>query len=627
MLGHVGLPYFSTEKSDESILPHVFTLLRALDAHAFRLVAAIPIGGRSRSKDLWIFTAPGVSSTGSGSVAGSVGVGASTTTSPYQATMDSEWTYTSGPETASPVIGHGKFATDEPARGEFGMGAGMAGIGAGNGSKGHRRSSSAPVAAGGSKGRKPVPALTPPRGSPSESPGLKGTPPPIGGVRGSPVTKTNPMPSPMVMPVPTIPPSLSSTQSPAQSSTPLGSSPTMVPVPIPPQKRNSSLLKKFRAGGGSGRTASGRFNHPPPPPTVRNGNGSPPNGIPPNPPNGTSVNGIGAGMPERKRTIVSGEVIYETPAPPSSGSPTPNVGVSPAPPITPPATGATGFVPPPPPPPIPKSPIGVDGQAFAMPIPVVPSTFPPAPAPQFEEENLAPPERPGMLTPANRTTEELLLPRGAFRDSAFSASTDQSHDVAVAWTGPGSLGGFGNIGTAGLGGAHGGLGGKAGDLEGVKEGEEVDEIEARSPDVTRTIHEDARPKSERAELALAAAVDSKQEDKEKKEPRRPSVGSKSGAPNEWVFVSVDKGLGKDESESSGASPPPIPSSPPLEDAPVAAPPELGSTRRGSFRRWFGRGETERTKPKEVVVGASGKARRRRGGMAQALRSSKRLTIE
>ncbi|KAF8594108.1 hypothetical protein BDV93DRAFT_612000 [Ceratobasidium sp. AG-I] len=337
-----GFGYFSTEKSDESILPHVFTLLRALDAHAFRLVAAIPIDGRSRSKDLWIFTAPGVSSTGSGSVAGSMGVGTSNTTSPYQATMDSEWTYTSGPETASPVTGHGKFATDEPARGEFGMGAGMAGIGAGNGSKGHRRSSSAPVAAGGSKGRKPVPALTPPRGSPSQSPGLKATPPPAPGVRGSPVTKASPMPSPMVMPVPTIPPPLSPTQSPAQPSTPLGSSPTMVPVPIPPQKRNSSLLKKFREGGGSGRTASGRFNHPPPPPTVRNGNGSPPNGIPLNSPNGAGVNEIGVGILERKRMLVLGGVIYETPAPPSSGSPTPNAGASFTIPLSPPALGVAG---------------------------------------------------------------------------------------------------------------------------------------------------------------------------------------------------------------------------------------------------------------------------------------------
>lgn len=326
-------------------------------------------------------------------------------------------------------------------------------------------------------------------------------------------------------------------------------------------------------------------------------------------------------MPERKRTIVSGEVIYETPPPGSSGSPTPNAGPSPVPPVTPPGAG---FVPPPPPPPIPQSPTGFDSRAPAMPVP----TFPPAPL--QSPPPLPPPpalgdtlERPGMLTPANRTTEELLLPRGAFRDSAFSASTDQSHDVSVAWTGPGSLGsgGLGNIAT-------GGLIAKPGDLEGVKEGEgegeEVDEIEARSPDVTRTIHDDGRPKSERAELALAATPASavpQEKEKEKKERRRPSVNSKTSTPNEWVFVSVDKS-GKNESESSGASPPP----PPVPASPEPlAPPELEGTRKGSFKRWFGRGEG-RTKPKEVVVGA-GKPRRRRGGMAQALRSSKRLTIE
>jgi hypothetical protein len=220
-----------------------------------------------------------------------------------------------------------------------------------------------------------------------------------------------------------------------------------------------------------------------------------------------------------------------------------------------------------------------------------------------------------MLSPENRTTEELLLPRGAFRDSAFSASTDQSHDVAVLWTGTG----------AGVGG---------GELEGVKEGEgegeEVDEVvEARSPDVTRTIYEESRPKSERAELALAtpplpstandAAPENRSTDKDKvgTETRRTSKDrhtrrpSKSGTPSEWVFVSVDKGKGG--SESSG--------SPPLDEMPPSPPP-LATARKGSFKRWFGGGEAAKKTGKPKT-----KATRRRGGMVQALRSSRRLTIE
>jgi len=222
------------------------------------------------------------------------------------------------------------------------------------------------------------------------------------------------------------------------------------------------------------------------------------------------------------------------------------------------------------------------------------------------------PQRPGLLSASNNPSEDLLLPRGAFRDSAFSASTDQSHDVAVLWTG----------GAAGVG---------ARDLEGVKEGEgeEVDDgIEARSPDVTRTMFEESRPKSERAELALAApalpsmqqddgvasgstdGTENKRTDKDR-ETRRPS---KSGAPSEWVFVSVDKGKGG--SESSG--------SPPLEEAQVDSPPPLESTRKGSFKRWFGGSGGEGAKK---VAKPKAKTTRRRGGMAQALRSSRRLTIE
>lgn len=164
-------------------------------------------------------------------------------------------------------------------------------------------------------------------------------------------------------------------------------------------------------------------------------------------------------------------------------------------------------------------------------------------------------------------------------------------------------------------------------MEGVKEGEEVDDqaVEARSPDVTRTMFEEGRPKSERAELALAApalpsaeneGAESRSTVKEKEKDKQTRRRSKSSTPNEWVFVSVDKGKGG--SETSG--------SPPLDEAPparVESPPALETARKGSFKRWFGGGgETKKKAGKPKT-----KAQRRRGGMAQALRSSRRLTIE
>ncbi|KAJ1311869.1 hypothetical protein OPQ81_010328 [Rhizoctonia solani] len=295
-----GFGYFSAEKSDEAVVPHVFALLRTFDTHAFKLVAGVPIGGRSRNKDLWIFTAPGTSKPPSHQAS----------PSPYQPTLESETTYNPGPLTTSPTVGasgHAKFATDELER-------------------------APPVAAHARSASTPAPA-TPPQRKPAAPmampvPAISRPTPPV----------ANP---PMTMPVP----SPASRPSPQSKPSPL-SKPAPVPVPIP-VKRNSSLLRKFRASG-SGRTPSGRFKHPPPP---------------------SCCSPVWTRAQPLSPTNVFGPV------------PT------------------NGFVAPPPPPPIPEH----------------------AQAPV------------GNLPAANRTEE--LLPRGAFRDSAFSASTEASHDVDVLWTG------------------------------------------------------------------------------------------------------------------------------------------------------------------------------------------------
>ncbi|KAG8729495.1 hypothetical protein FRC11_008655, partial [Ceratobasidium sp. 423] len=114
---------------------------------------------------------------------------------------------------SSPTVGtsgHAKFATDEPERTPL--------VAAG-----HARSASAPH-------RKPIPMAMP-------VPAITKPTPPV----------ANP---PMTMPVP----SPAAKPSPQSKPSPL-SKPAPVPVPIPP-KRNSSLLRKFRASG-VGRTASG----------------------------------------------------------------------------------------------------------------------------------------------------------------------------------------------------------------------------------------------------------------------------------------------------------------------------------------------------------------------------------
>ncbi|KAG9096465.1 hypothetical protein FS749_008427 [Ceratobasidium sp. UAMH 11750] len=329
-----GFGYFSAEKSDEAVLPHVFTLLRALDGHAFKLLAAVPIGGRSRAKDLWLFTAPGSSRPGRNSPGGSASVQGTVSngpTSPYPATIESSEPYSPGPFVGSPG-GHAKYATDEPER-------------------------AVPLASGHAK-------------SPSEpslgSPGYR-KPAPVPSPNGSPAANTPTAPGLMTMPVPVIPPA------PTQSSP--NSSPAPVPVPIP-VKRNSSLLRKFRAGGGSanGRTSSGGFKHPPPPPGFKPDGGS----VSGKSDGGSvkskrgSVNGSlrkrGHG---RQRSLASGEIIYETPTPQPSISPSPNPSPNPPMPASPsvaaPASPAASsspvsptspvFVPPPPPPPLPQSPI------------------------------------------------------------------------------------------------------------------------------------------------------------------------------------------------------------------------------------------------------------------------------
>ncbi|KAG8786337.1 hypothetical protein FRC12_016700 [Ceratobasidium sp. 428] len=639
-----GFGYFSAEKSDEAVLPHVFTLLRALDAHAFKLLAALPIGGRSRAKDLWLFTAPGASRPGRNSPGGSASVQGTITsngpTSPgYAATIESSEPYSPGPFSA-----HAKLATDEPERAVP-----MA--------SGHTKSPSLPENGSiTSRHRKPAPAFVPsPNGSPTvtspSSPGPMAMPMPMVAQPApiSPASPTSPLASPSSASAP-----LASPSSP--------SAPAPVPVPIP-TKRNSSLLRKFRAGG-SGRTASGGFKHPPPPPGYK--------------PNGGSVNGksdtgsigksaggsvkggsigkatggsvgkrgsangsFGKRGHGRQRSLASGEIIYETPTPSPNPSPNPFLSGSPAAgpvpngvavpvspsmpvpvlPVSPvgPSPASPTFVAPPPPPPIPLSPTTAVPQSpivtipdhqvapLAMPVPVITTTSPTSTAPSFSP-------RPDMLAVgANRTTEELLLPRTAFRDSAFSTNTDLSHDVAVVWTG----------GAAG-----------PGDLGGVKE--EVDEVEARSPDVTR--EDEKRPMSEKAELAIVepgpppplparkaqepqpvagkpvggTEAGETEKEKEKEKGQHSKQPSKSGStPNEWVFVSVDKS--KSASEGSG--------SPPEETPKIDSPPPPEPTRKGSFKRWFGGGGGAKTNaPKS-------KPKRRRGGMVQALRSSKRLTIE
>ncbi|QRW04720.1 hypothetical protein RhiLY_03719 [Ceratobasidium sp. AG-Ba] len=575
-----GFGYFSSEKTDEAVLPHVFTLLRVLDSHAFKLLAAVPIGGRSRAKDLWLFSAPGASRPGrsspggSGSVQGSASNGA---TSPYQATIDSSEPYSPGPfSPASPS--HAKYATDQPER-------------AVPLASGHARNPSLPTPG---THRKPAPVFVPSPGHTPPAPGPGPT-----------------MPSPMTMPVPVIaqpvpPPSPRSNPNPPSPR----ADPSAVPVPIP-VKRNSSLLRKFR---GNGRTSSGGFKHPPPPPGFKAGGGSM---------SGKSDTGsvkskrdsmTGKGSFARRghgrqRSLASGEIIYETPTPQKSVSPSPNATPNPPGPAPAPApaspTSPSGFVAPPPPPPLPQSPVSPispalqspvvmtpEIQAAPMPVPAITTTSPSTVASPL------PQPRPDVLSSgtANRTTEELLLPRGAFRDSAFSTNTDMSHDVAIVWTGK-----------------------EDPTLGGVKEEELEGEVEVRSPDVEGI--GDARPKSEKAELAIVepgpppplptSPLNQVQNAQVETKDDKPPV--KSSTPNEWVFVSVDKGKG---SESSG--------SPPEETTPSPAPDVMTpptTSRKGSFKRWFGGGTTQ-TKPQPKP-----KPRRRRGGMAQALRSSKRLTIE
>ncbi|CAE6512900.1 unnamed protein product [Rhizoctonia solani] len=468
-----GFGYFSAEKSDEALVPHVFALLRTFDTHAFKLIAGVPIGGRSRSKDLWIFTAPGKPPS-------------QTASSSHQPIPEeSDKAYSPGPYTASPTVGtgsHAKFATDEPERAPP-----VAAI--------HTRSAST--------------------GTPASTPHRK------------------PVPPPMAMPVPTInkptppvanPPMTMPVPSPASKPSPR-SNPSPVPVPVPiPAKRNSSLLRKFRASG-TGRTPSGRFKHPPPPPSVSQPSGH-----------------------ARSGSLASGEIIYETPLP--GQQPLPN-----------------GFVAPPPPPPIPEQ----------------------APT--------------GMYPAANRTNED-LLPRGAFRDSVISASTDTSQDVDVLWTGAAMA-----------------KGGPGEPLSLVRENEES---EPRTPEMTRTMHEELRPKSEKAELALAGPPPARpiplpgsglpMEEQTRNEggktltAGRPSMNnSQSGTQTEWIFVSVDKPLHVPGTESSTSSPLVQPINPP-ESEPTG----------GGFRHWFGGGgKTKSKKPKP----------RRRDGLAPAIRSSKRLTID
>ncbi|KAL5641668.1 hypothetical protein ACGC1H_001965 [Rhizoctonia solani] len=473
-----GFGYFSAEKSDEALVPHVFALLRTFDTHAFKLIAGVPIGGRSRNKDLWIFTAPSASKPPSQSA------------SPAHQPIfeESDKAYSPGPYTASPTVGtgsHAKFATDEPERAPP-----VAAI--------HTRSASTGTPASTPR-RKPV---QPPMAMPV--PTINKPTPPV----------ANP---PMTMPVP----------SPASKPSPR-SNPSPVPVPVPiPAKRNSSLLRKFR-NSGVGRTPSGRFKHPPPPPSIPQSNGH-----------------------ARSGSLASGEIIYETPLPGQQALP-PN-----------------GFVAPPPPPPIPEQ----------------------APA--------------GMYPSANRTNED-LLPRGAFRDSVISASTDTSvsRDVDVLWTGAAMA-----------------KGGPGEPLSLVRENEES---EPRTPDVTRTMHEELRPKSEKAELALAgppparpiplpgSGLPMEQGQTKNEEGKtltgRPSMTSKSGTQTEWVFVSVDKPpVPGTESSTSSPQVRPI--------KPETLPPESEPT--GGFRHWFSGGKTKSKKPKP----------RRRDGLTQAIRSSKRLTID
>nr|UZP16967.1 RcOsp2 [Ceratobasidium cereale] len=115
---------------------------------------------------------------------------------------------------------------------------------------------------------------------------------------------------PMTMPVPIIaqpvppPPPSSSPLSPTSPMPPVSASHNAGPAPVPvlvPNKRNSSLLRKFRAGGGSGRTASGMFKHPPSPPVFRSGTEP-----------GKERRSLGKGRAGR-RSLASGEIIYETP--------------------------------------------------------------------------------------------------------------------------------------------------------------------------------------------------------------------------------------------------------------------------------------------------------------------------
>ncbi|CAE6449463.1 unnamed protein product [Rhizoctonia solani] len=486
-----GFGYFSAEKSDEALIPHVFALLRTFDTHAFKLIAGVPIGGRSRNKDMWVFTAPGTSKPPSHNAS----------PSPYQGTLESETAYSPGPFTASPTVGtggHAKFVTDEPER-------------APPVATSHTRSASNPIPSS-TPQRKPVPPMAMP------VPVINKPTPPV----------ANPL---MTMPVP----------SPASRPSPQ-SKPVPVPVPIPP-KRNSSLLRKFRTSGGPGRTASGRFKHPPPPPGISQ-----------------------PGAHARSGSLASGEIIYETPLP----------GQQPLPPTN-------GFVAPPPPPPIPEH----------------------APV--------------GMNPSANRTNEE-LLPRGAFRDSAFSANSEASQDVDVLWTGAAMA-----------------KGGPGEPLSLVRENDE----EARSPDVTKTMHEELRPKSEKAELALASSGpppprpiplpgsgvpmqvqgERNANTEGRKTPNgRPSMNSKSGTQTEWVFVSVDKPPPVPGTESSTSSPQPqVQAIKP--ETPVVKPETLDpeTEPKGGFMRWLSGGA--KTKPK-----AKPKPRRR-GRLNQAIRSSKRLTID
>ncbi|CEL53458.1 hypothetical protein RSOLAG1IB_11390 [Rhizoctonia solani AG-1 IB] len=480
-----GFGYFSAEKSDEALVPHVFALLRTFDSHAFKLVAGVPISGRSRNKDLWIFTSPGTSKPPSHTAS----------PSPYQHTIESETAYSPGPFTASPTMGmsgHAKFMTDEPERSPP-----VATV------TGHARSASTPAPAPmpAPPHRKPVPPMAMP------VPVINKPTPPT----------ANP---PMTMPVP----------SPAKPSPQSKPAPAPVPVPIPP-KRNSSLLRKFRpVSGGPGRTASGRFKHPPPPPALSQ-----------------SKSGQ-----QRSGSLASGEIIYETPLP---GQQT----------LPPQSSPANGFVAPPPPPPI--------------------------------------PEQVGMNPLANLTNEE-LLPRGAFRDSAFSAGTEASHDVDVLWTGAQMA--------------------KGGPGEALSQVSESGEVEAYSPDVTKTIHEEFRPKSESAELALAgngppppmpiplpgSGVPMREEVKEISDAERKKSAEAQGRPS----MNSKSGTGTDSSTSS-----PQPQTQSIK--PETYPPHE-TERKGSFKRWFGVGGAKpQAKPKPKAK------QRRRGGLNQAIRSSKRLTID